>query len=138
MKKKALTIFAMLVVICMAGLAAQAQSSAFTYQGRLAEGGAAANGSYDLQFTLFDSASGGTQVGATQTSSGVTVTNGVFTVQLDFGAGAFPGAQRFLEIGVRTAGGGSFTSLAPRHRRQIAGWVTAGGPAAANHIARRA
>mgnify|MGYP000184389484 CR=1 FL=1 len=39
---------------------------------------------------------------------------GVFTVQLDFGVDAFPGANRFVEIGVKPAGGGSYTTLAPR------------------------
>jgi hypothetical protein len=31
----------------------------------------------------------------------VQVASGVFTVQLDFGAAAFPGADRYLEIGVK-------------------------------------
>ena len=44
------------------------------------------------------------------------VSAGVFTVQLDFGVNAFPGANRFVEIGVRPAGGGSFTTLAPRQQ----------------------
>jgi hypothetical protein len=44
----------------------------------------------------------------------VSVANGVFTVQLDFGANAFPGADRFLETSVRLTGGGAFTILAPR------------------------
>jgi 3-isopropylmalate/(R)-2-methylmalate dehydratase small subunit len=42
------------------------------------------------------------------------VTNGLFTVTLDFGAGVFTGASRWLEIGVRTNGGASFTVLSPR------------------------
>ena len=40
----------------------------------------------------------------------------MFTVQLDFGVNAFPGANRFVEIGVRPAGVGSFTTLAPRQQ----------------------
>ena len=32
-----------------------AQSTAFTYQGRLQDGGTNANGTYDFQFTLWDS-----------------------------------------------------------------------------------
>jgi len=46
----------------------------------------------------------------------VTITKGVFSVRLDFGASAFPGLDRFLEIGVRPAGGGAFTTLAPRQQ----------------------
>ena len=34
---------------------APAQTTAFTYQGQLTEAGTPANGSYDLQFKLFDS-----------------------------------------------------------------------------------
>src|SRR5437588_3907952 len=91
-----------------------AQSSSFTYQGRLTDGGTAANGNYDVQFALWDSASGGTQIGATQTLNAVAVSNGVFTVSLDFGASSFSGASRFLEISARPSGAGSFTLLTPR------------------------
>lgn len=80
---------------------AQAQTTAFAYQGKLSNAGSPANGSFDLQFKLFDA--GGTQVGPTFTNPSVTVTNGVFTVQLDFGA-VFDGSARYLEIGVRPAG----------------------------------
>jgi hypothetical protein len=100
--------------LCATAVVATAQTTGFTYQGRLTDGGTAANGSYDLQFTLFDSASGGAQVGSTQTISSVAVSAGVFTVQLDFGATAFPGASRFLEISARPSGAGTFTLLSPR------------------------
>src|SRR5437588_6389048 len=93
-----------------------AQSSSFTYQGRLTDGGTAANGNYDLQFALWDSASGGSQIGSTQTLNTVAVSNGVFTVSLDFGASSFPGANRFLEISARPSGAGSFTLLTPRQQ----------------------
>ncbi|HUT25170.1 MAG TPA: hypothetical protein VM492_12565, partial [Sumerlaeia bacterium] len=53
----------------------------------------------------------------TVTKTNVAVANGSFTVTLDFGAGAFNGDARWLEIGVRTAGsGGLYTTLAPRQR----------------------
>ena len=92
------------LAICVVMLAClvtmRAQTTTFTYQGRLSDGGTNANGVYDLQFALFDSA--GVQVGVTQTLEDVQVTNGVFTVQLDFGAAAFAtGATRMLEIAVR-------------------------------------
>ena len=44
------------------------------------------------------------------------VSNGLFTVTLDFGSGIFTGADRWLEINVRTNGGGAFTTLSPRQR----------------------
>ena len=92
----------------------QAQSTAFTYQGRLTDSGASANGNYDLRFALFDNLTNGTQIGSTQTISAVSVTAGVFTVQLDFGPGAFPGANRWLEIGARLTSTPTFTTLSPR------------------------
>lgn len=93
---------------------AWAQTTAFTYQGKLNDSGSAANGNYDLQFALFDSANAGSQIGATQTVANVTVSSGIFAVSLDFGANAFSGADRFLEISARPAGTGSFTLLTPR------------------------
>jgi len=91
------------------------QTSTFTYQGRFTDGGTAANGTYDMQFKLFDEA--GNQIGSTITNGAVTVVSGVFTVQLDYGAASFPGANRFLELGVRLAGSGDpYTVLAPRQQ----------------------
>src|SRR5262245_60634046 len=88
--------------------------SAFTYQGRLLESGNPANGSYDFRFGLHDAATGGNQLGGFVTLNGQTVADGLFTVQLDFGSSAFPGEARWLRIGVRPAGGPSFTFLTPR------------------------
>ena len=69
-------------------VAARAQTTAFTYQGKLSNNGSPAAGQYDFQFKLFDTAAvgTGTQQGTTQTLTNVTVAAGVFTVQLDFGA----------------------------------------------------
>lgn len=102
---------ALLVACC---LTVSAQTTAFTYQGKLTDAGAPANGNFDLQFKLFDAVSGGTQIGATVTNNAVAVSGGVFTTTLDFGANAFPGTARWLEISVRPAGGGAFTLLSPR------------------------
>jgi len=93
---------------------ASAQTTAFTYQGKLTDNGSPANGNYDLQFSLFDSASAGAQIGQSQTVTNVSASGGAFTVKLDFGANAFPGASRFLEISTRPSGGGAFTLLTPR------------------------
>src|SRR5437867_4442619 len=76
--------------------------TAFTYEGRLLQNGAAVNGTTDLQFRLWDDASTGTQIGTSITLNGVTVANGLFTAQLnaagEFGPDAFKGEQRWLEI----------------------------------------
>src|SRR5262245_7399696 len=105
---------AIVLFILMLSSITSAQTTGFTYQGRLADGGAPANGVYDLQFGLWDSQSSGKQIGSTQNLNGIQVTSGVFTVTLDFGANAFPGANRFLEISARMSGVGSFTLLTPR------------------------
>jgi len=114
MANRIFSIFITLAFVVCLLTTVSAQSTGFTYQGRLADSGTAVNGNYDLQFALWNSSSGGAQVGSTQTNNSVAVSNGVFTVNLDFGANAFPGAGRFLEIAVRPAGVGSFTTLAPR------------------------
>lgn len=108
------------VLLALAAHTAHAQGTAFTYQGRLTDGGSPANGAYDLRFKLYDLATGGTLQGSpnTVTSSNVTVTNGVFTVQLDFGSTAFTGGTRFLEIEARVHNIDpnipAYTLLAPR------------------------
>jgi hypothetical protein len=106
--------FAFNLVLLFAN-AVQAQTTAFTYQGRLTDAGNPANGNYDLQFKLFDMLAGGTQQGATLTRTPVAVSLGAFSVTLDFGANVFTGANRYLEIGVRPAGSANpYTALAPR------------------------
>ena len=92
------------------------QSTTFTYQGRLNDASAPASGSYDLQFSLFDAVSGGGQVGTTQTLTGVNVIDGMFTVELDFGALSFTGGPRFIQVGVKKLPETIYTPLNPRQR----------------------
>lgn len=101
------------LLVSLFALTTMAQTTEFTYQGRLLDGGSAVTGSYDLEFTLWDALAGGTQVGPTETKTSVSVSNGIFTVRLDFGA-QFTGAARYIEISVKPSGPGPFTSLAPR------------------------
>ncbi len=89
--------------------------TAFTYQGQLNSAGTPYTGACDMQFGLWDDATAGAQIGVTQTVSSLSVSNGLFTTLLDFGAGAFNGSARWLAIGVRCpAGSGGYTALAPR------------------------
>ncbi len=100
-------------VICHTPPAALSQGTAFTYQGRIDDGANPANGSFDMRFALFDAASAGVAQGNPLTNAAAAVSNGLFTVTLDFG-NQFPGANRWLEIAVRTNGSGAFTTLTPR------------------------
>jgi hypothetical protein len=108
---KLIAIGHLLLTICRS---AHAQGTAFNYQGRLNDGTVPANGIYHLRCALFDALTVGNQVGSPLTNSPVHVTNGLFTVTLDFGAGVFTGPARWLEIGVRSNGSGVFTPLVPR------------------------
>jgi hypothetical protein len=94
--------------------------TSFTYQGRLGESGSPANGTYDFRFRLFDTPSGGNQVGADVTRDNVVVSTGLFTVGIDFGA-VFGNQRRFLEIGVRPgASTGAYDVLSGRQELSAA------------------
>ncbi len=90
-----------------------ALGTAFTYQGQLQSGGSPVNDTCDFRFILWDAEVGGAQVGATQTVSS-TVSNGLFTVPLDFGSNAFTGDARWLEVAAKCSGDSDYTTLSPR------------------------
>ncbi|GBC96160.1 hypothetical protein HRbin16_01961 [bacterium HR16] len=99
-----------LLLCCMGSILAQ---QPFTYQGMLKTSGIPANGNYDFQFSLWTANSGGSQVGSTITRIGVSVSNGLFTTELDFGS-VWDGNERYLQIAVRPSGSGAYTTLSPR------------------------
>ncbi len=106
------SIAALLAVTTVIATPAVAQTSTtFTYQGELSESGTPAEGMYEFQVRLLDSI--GTQIGTTQTPI-ADVIEGRFTIDLDFGAGAFTADYREIEISVRSVmAGGAFTTLSP-------------------------
>jgi hypothetical protein len=85
-----------------------ALTTGFTFHGQLAKNGAAYTGTCDFTFSLWDSASGGAQIGGSQGLSGVNVNDGVFSVVLNqagqFSPSAFNGSARWLGIQVQCAG----------------------------------
>lgn len=89
---------------------ARAQSSTFTYQGKLSDGGTPVNGTADIDFYVYDADIGGNLVAGPDSHVGVPVTDGLFTVALDFGppSAVFDGNPRWLEIVVDA------TPLSPR------------------------
>lgn len=87
--------------------------TAFTYQGRLDEGGVAVNVNHDFQFRLCSDANCALATGLV-TRDAVQVRAGVFTTQVDFGS-AFGGQPAFLEISTRRSGSGNpYQLLLPR------------------------
>ncbi len=105
----------LLALLCLfVAASGQAQGTAFTYQGRLNQNGNPATGLYDLRFFVHDTPAGANSVAGPLALDGVGVTNGLFTVSLDFGAGVFTGPPRWLAIFVRTNGTVAYTNLLPR------------------------
>ena len=96
-----------IIMMLSAGLAFAGDDTAFTYQGRLLDEGHPANGLFDLRFGLFSTESGGVPIDAVAPDK-TSVTDGFFTVQIDFGADAFDNTERWLEITV------SEITLSPR------------------------
>jgi len=102
------------VLWLLAACASYGQGTSFTYQGRLSDGGSLATGSYDMQFVLFDAATAGNTIGSTLTTNAVSVSNGLFTVTLNFFGGVFTGPGRWLAISVKTNGAVSYAAVLPR------------------------
>lgn len=117
---KFLSIFAaILIFIALGSIAGHAQTTEFLYEGNV--NNSSTDGNFDFEFRLFDTSSGGTLISSQQRLN-VAVTNGEFTVVLNFGE--FPPENRFLEIGVRELGGTTFTTLARRDKLLSAPYST--------------
>jgi len=113
--KTSIHLLTLLVIFTFAVCVANSQTTEFTYQGSLSIGNPPVPTSvnHDFEFRLFSVETGGSAISTLQRLN-VAITNGSFTVKLDFGT-QFPGASRYLEIAARSAGGGSFQTLSPRH-----------------------
>ena len=87
----------------------------FTYQGRLTDtAGNPTSSVCDFEFGLWNDPDGGTQVGPLLNPTGVAVSGGLFTVELDFGTGIFDGTALWLEVAVQCSGDPGYTTLSPR------------------------
>ena len=115
MKTKSIRLACLLATLFALPTVARAQGSVFTYQGRLTENGSPTSSTNDFTFTLYNAASGGATVGVSNVVNNLVLSNGLFTVTLDFGAAAFPGNDRWLDIAVRPGtSSGAYTALTPR------------------------
>ena len=80
MNSKSLFLLALTVLAGNPNL--HAQTTAFTYQGRLTDSNGPATGLHDVEFRLFNAATGGAQQGSTVTLNDLGVSNGLFTATL--------------------------------------------------------
>src|SRR5687768_14337410 len=108
--------FFLLFVLLRFVPSSSAQTTEFSYQGKLTNAGAPATGTFDFNFKLFPGSSEGTQIGSAIARDDVQVVNGIFTVTLDFGSAPFvSGGANYLEIWVRPGSEtGGYTQLLPR------------------------
>lgn len=97
-----------IAMIFSAALAFAGGGTALTYQGRLLDAGQPANGMFNVDFSLWDDPVAGSQVGSTIIFNDLPITDGLFTVEIDFGANAFDNTDRWLEVTVNG------TELTPR------------------------
>jgi hypothetical protein len=103
------------ITACFLFATSTALFAAVNYQGRLVHLGNPAEGIFDLRFSLWDSLTNGNRVGAVVEATSVAVSGGVFSVGLDFGTNAFDGAQRWIQIEVRTnQSAANYSTLSPR------------------------
>lgn len=101
----------LLLIGLWATVAVAGSADKVTYQGRLLQSGVPADGQYDFTFDLYDAESGGLVLD-TQSVAGVTVTDGVFSVILNFGDADLFVADRWLAVTVEQ--NGKSTPLSPR------------------------
>jgi len=107
--------FGVLLFTTVPSLFAQG-TTAFTYQGRLNDSGSPAGGNYDMVFLLYGGPSGGSSIGPLITNAPTFVTNGLFSVNLNF-SNNFDGSARYLEIRIRQFGDvGAYTTLTTRQQ----------------------
>ncbi|HET6545134.1 MAG TPA: hypothetical protein VFG55_00125, partial [Rhodanobacteraceae bacterium] len=97
------------------GAATAARADSFTYHGSLQDGAQPAEGSYDLELTLYSAAIGGSVVAGPVLLYGVPVHAGNFSTELDFGtSGGLPAGGAWLGVKLRSAGQGAFVALDQR------------------------
>ncbi len=93
---------------------AQTPDTTFTYQGRLLRGDNYVDDvNCNFHFSLYGSLADGPSLGSVQVANAVPVSDGYFTVNLNFGDN-FDGTPRYLETAVQCPGDIGFVTLTPR------------------------
>ncbi len=107
----------LLAGLILATVQAASIETTITYQGQLSQAGEPASGNFDLEMRLFDVADGGLEIVPVINLQDVSVADGLFTVELDFGPTPYAGDQLWLQVSVREGGSsGGFTQLLPRQK----------------------
>lgn len=102
-----------------------ASAAPMRYQGQLNDGGQPANGSFDLQISLYNAASDGGLLGYPTTLENVKVVNGQFTVELEAPAAA-QNSEAWLQAAVRDGGSSAaFTAINGREKVTLAPQIAA-------------
>jgi len=107
-------------LICLLAIAmatAPVLARPFTYQGVIEDDGGPVTGDYDLRFTAYTSAMGGTTTGSAYTTTVSNIENGLVSTQVDLGDvdwSLVDGPGVWLEIEVRPSGTGPYETLSPR------------------------
>lgn len=91
-----------------------AHADSFTYHGSLQDAGKVANGSYDMQLTLYSAQTGGHVVAGPLTLYAVSVKDGNFVTNVDFGPMASLTSQGWVDVKVKPANAGNFIALDSR------------------------
>lgn len=113
MQKFIINIGLLILLFVIAVGSATAQTSEFSYQGRLVEAGSPVTGTRFFRFTLFDE--NGAAIPGASVEQILPVSGGIFSATLDFGAAVFAGgAIRSLQIEIKINAGDAYTVLNPR------------------------
>ncbi len=119
MKRASWVLYGTVIIALLAAGTTLAQTpagTAFTYQGQLKENGVPVNTTTgSIRVALYDAETSGNQIGESVGLENVTINNGLFTIPLDFGTGAFGGEARWLQIAVWKSGTG-WVTLTPRQK----------------------
>jgi hypothetical protein len=95
--------YRLIILLLAVGFAMTLQAGPITYQGQLQDSSGPADTQVDIVFELYDQDEGGSAI-ASDSHTGVEVSDGLFQVELDFGSGNFDGGARWLQVIVDAQG----------------------------------
>ncbi len=107
----------LLLAVVSTSVMAVPLTTEFTFQGELIDSGSPANGDFDVNFRLYDTAAGGSEVGTVVFVDDLTVSNGLIQTDIDFGDVPFMGEAVWVQVEIRPGTSvGAFEVLSPRQK----------------------